>query len=122
MNHKNFSIKELKCKDGTPVPEEFFANAEKLMDNLQVLRDFLKEPVHINSGYRTFAYNKRVGGKKASKHLIAQAADITTKSKSPAQLAGIIEKLIKEKKMCEGGIGLYPGFIHYDIRGVKARW
>ena len=33
-----------------------------------------------------------------------------------------IEKLIKEGKMKQGGIGIYKGFIHYDIRGTKARW
>jgi len=24
--------------------------------------------------------------------------------------------------MTEGGIGIYKGFVHYDIRGTKARW
>ena len=24
--------------------------------------------------------------------------------------------------MKEGGVGLYNGFVHYDIRGTKARW
>ena len=24
--------------------------------------------------------------------------------------------------MCKGGVGIYPTFTHYDIRGFNARW
>lgn len=118
----HFHIQEFKCKDGTQVPEKYLYNVVELASNLQNLRDYLGEPIHLNSGYRTESYNKKVGGKPASKHLIAQAADITVKSKSPKQLASVIEKLITEKKMKQGGLGIYPGFVHYDIRGTKTRW
>ena len=118
----NFSLNELRCHDGTAVPKQYLANAMELMENLQVIRDTIGEPLHINSGYRTPAYNKSVGGKPASKHMLAQAADLTTKNYSPRQLHRIIEKLITEKKIKQGGLGLYPGFVHYDVRGVKARW
>lgn len=120
--HKNFTIEELKCKDGSPVPIEYLNNAMKLLDNLQVLRDYLGEPVRINSGYRSPAYNKAIGGAKNSQHMKATAADITVKSKTPKQVKAIIEKLIKEGKMHNGGIGLYPGFVHYDVRRIPARW
>lgn len=119
---ENFNIAEFQCHDGTPVPDEYEYNVMILADNLQVLRDYLGEPVKLNSGYRTPEYNKKIGGKPASKHMRAQAADITVKSKSPKQLHSIIEKLIAQKKMKQGGLGLYPGFVHYDIRGTKARW
>ena len=119
---ENFSLKEFACKDGTQVPEKFLPHVIELAKNLQVLRDHIGDTLHINSGYRTEAYNKKVGGKSASQHLVAKAADLTTKSKTPKQLAAIIEKLIAEGKMKQGGIGLYPGFVHYDIRGIKARW
>lgn len=118
----NFSLYEFACRDGTPVPEKYIDNVKELATNLQVLRDYLGESVHINSSYRHPAYNKKIGGKPASQHLTASAADITTKSKTPKQLAAVIEKLIAEKKMKQGGLGIYPGFIHYDIRGIKARW
>lgn len=118
----NFSLEEFACKDGTPVPGELFDNIELLAKNLQVLREHIGDPIHVNSGYRTPAYNAKVGGKKASYHLKAMAADLTTKSKTPKQLAAIIEKLIAARKMKQGGIGVYPGFVHYDVRGYKARW
>lgn len=119
---RNFKLQEFACRDGTPVPEEFIANVEKLAENLQVLRDYLDEPIHINSGFRTKEYNRSCGGRIFSQHLVAKAADITVKSKTPKELKAIIEKLIGEGKMAQGGIGLYPGFVHYDIRGIKARW
>lgn len=119
---ENFSREEFDCKDGTKVPAELTPNLRELVKNLQVLREDIGEPIHVNSGYRTPAYNKRVGGKSASQHLKAKAADITAKSFTPKQLAARIEKLIAAGKMKQGGIGIYPGFVHYDVRGTKARW
>lgn len=118
----NFSLSEFTCKDGTPVPDEYMNNVRLLAVNLQVLRDYLGEPVRINSAYRSPAYNEKIGGAKSSYHMKAMAADITVKSKTPKQLAAIIEKLISEKKMKQGGLGIYAGFVHYDVRGRKARW
>ena len=120
---KNFSIHEFDCKGGTKVPEEFYKNVKELAENLQVLRDYIKESVMITgSGYRTPSHNAKVGGAKNSQHLTASAADINAKNYTPKNLAGVIEKLIEEGKMKEGGIGIYKGFVHYDIRGTKARW
>jgi len=118
----NFSLNEFACKDGTPVPDELKSNVQTLAEQLQILRDYLNEPIHINSGYRTPAYNKKIGGKPNSYHMKAMAADITVKSKTPKQLASVVEKLIANGSLKIGGIGVYSGFIHVDIRKVKARW
>lgn len=118
----NFTDLEFACRDGSSLPVELWTNLLLLAANLQVLRDDIGEPIHVNSGYRTPAYNKKVGGKPKSYHLRAMAADITAKNYSPKQLAARIEALIKGGKMKEGGLGIYKGFVHYDIRGVKARW
>jgi uncharacterized protein YcbK (DUF882 family) len=119
---KNFSLTEFTCHDGTEVPDELKPNVKELAENLQVLRDELKEPIRITSGYRTPAWNKKIGGEKNSYHMKAMAADIVVSSKTPKQLAAIIERLIKEGRMKQGGLGVYPSWIHYDVRGVKARW
>ncbi len=119
---KNFDITEFSCNDGTPVPSEYLPNVKKLAEQLQILRDELNEPIHINSAYRHKEYNKKIGGEKNSQHLLAKAADITVKSKTPKQLAALIEKLISEGKLKFGGMGVYPGFVHVDIRPGKARW
>lgn len=118
---KNFHLSEFACKDGTPVPDKYLDNVKELAANLQRLRDYIGEPIHVNSGYRTKSYNKKVGGAPASQHLTASAADIATKNRSPKEVKAIIEKLIKEGKMESGGIGLYMGWVHYDLGAVR-RW
>lgn len=119
---KNFMREEFACHDGTPVPLPYYDAVKRLAMNLQVLRDELGEPVHVVSGYRTSTYNAQVGGAKKSQHLQAKAADITVKSKSPQFVFNTIERLIRERKMEQGGMGLYNGFVHYDIRGRRDRW
>ena len=43
---------------------------------LQPLRDHLKTPLHVRSGYRTQQLNKHVGGARNSLHLSGCAADV----------------------------------------------
>lgn len=120
---ENFSLHEFNCKDGTPVPEQFYPNVKELANNLQIIRDYIKQPLLISgSGYRTKSHNAKVGGAPKSQHLTASAADITAKGYTPKELAVIIETLIEKGKVKQGGLGIYPSFVHYDIRGIKARW
>jgi uncharacterized protein YcbK (DUF882 family) len=120
---KNFSREEFDCKDGTIVPEKFLLNVKEVAENLQALRDYLEVPVSVTgSGYRTSKHNAKVKGAKNSQHLTASAADINAEGYEPKQLAEVIELLILKGKMKQGGIGVYPNFVHYDIRGTKARW
>lgn len=120
---KNFTRQEFDCKDGTEVPEVYMANLQELANNLQVLRDYIGVSVSVTgSGYRTKSHNKKVGGAPRSQHLTASAADINAKGYTPKSLYKVIEMLINEGKMKQGGLGLYNTFVHYDIRGTKARW
>lgn len=119
---QNFDRIEFISKDGRDVPEELLPNLQLLAENLQILRDHLGEPVRILSGYRSAEHNRRIGGARNSKHVKAMAADITVRSKSPRQLAAIIERLIASRQMRQGGLGIYPGFVHYDVRGTRSRW
>lgn len=119
---ENFNAFEFACKDGTSVPLKYQENMITLAENLQVLRDYFNESIHINSAYRTVTHNKKQNGSPNSQHLYAKAADISIRSKTPKQVVRAIKKLISEGKMKEGGVGLYNGFVHYDIRGHAARW
>lgn len=119
---RNFHRKEFDCKDGTKVPEEFKNNLVKLAVNLQVLRDDFGSALVISSGYRTPKYNKRVGGATLSQHLTASASDLSQNKETPLELYKRIERLIKEGKMHNGGLGLYNTFVHYDIRQKPTRW
>ena len=119
---KNFSLKEFRCKDGTAVPDEYMDNVQELADNLQVLRDHLGKSIRVISGYRSPKYNRKIDGARRSQHLTASGADIKIKGLLPVEIKVIILDLIREGKMKEGGIGVYKGFLHYDIRGKKVRW
>ena len=118
----NFSLEEFKCKDGSDIPNDALLNIVQLAKQLQVLRDYLDKPIQINSGYRSPKYNKKIGGVKNSQHIKGKASDITVKGMTPKEVALVIEGLIEKGKMLQGGLGVYSTFVHYDIRGTKARW
>jgi len=119
---KNFHASEFECNDGTKVPDHLLPNLVKLAGNLQALRDVLREPINITSSYRHEAYNRDVGGVKNSRHITAEAADIQVPGYPSNIIYDLIEELIRCGNMTEGGLGLYNTFVHYDIRGEKARW
>lgn len=114
---KNFRISEFACKDGTPVPVQYYGNVQTLMNNLQVLRDHLGLPIFVNSGYRTPSHNRSVGGATNSFHMRAMAADIRVPGMTAAQVKASIQDLINTGLMVPGGLKAYPSFTHYDVRG-----
>jgi len=67
-------------------------------------------------------WNRQVGGVSDSQHVKGKASDIVISGLSSTQVVKIIEDLIASGKIKQGGVGLYPNFVHYDIRGTKARW
>ena len=119
---KNFILSEFDCRDGSVMPPDVFSNVAKLAKELQVLRDFIGKSITVNSGYRSPNYNRSIGGASRSQHLLGKAADIRVDGISPRELHGIIEELIKDGRMKQGGLGKYNTFTHYDIRDNKARW
>lgn len=119
---KNFSLSEFQSKDGSPMPYEVYLNVLELAKNLQIIRDYIGLPMIVNSGYRSPQHNKAVGGSPASQHLLGKAADIRVVGMSSEQLHEIIVTLINEGIISQGGVGLYNGFVHYDIRKTVARW
>ena len=119
---ENFSKSEFDSKDGTEMTGGVLINISTLADQLQVLRDFFNATITINSGYRSPAHNKKIGGVSNSKHTIGKAADIVVDGYTTDEVYDAIEFLIDHNQMLQGGLGLYDTFVHYDIRGVKARW
>lgn len=119
---KNFFISEFQSKDGAKMPLDVAKNIQELALNLQVLRDYLQKPIEITSGYRSPAHNTKIGGAKNSQHIYGRAADIKVQNTSPLAVKKAIETLIDAGKMKQGGIGIYPTWVHYDTRGTKARW
>tara|TARA_B100000424_G_scaffold231400_1_gene193692 strand:- start:242 stop:646 length:405 start_codon:yes stop_codon:yes gene_type:complete len=119
---KNFKKSEFRCRDGTDVPEDLMNNLLELVENLQIIRDYIDKPVRVISGYRTPKYNRKIDGARRSQHMKARAADLKVSGVSARELHEIITGLIKKGKIKKGGVGLYKTFVHYDTRGWNARW
>lgn len=109
----NFNLSEFN-KHNFALSDTILKNIQELAKNLQVLRDEVKKPITVTSGYRNAAYNAKIGGAKASQHLTGKAADIKVSGMTPKEVAAVIEKLIAAGKMKEGGLGIYKTWIHYD--------
>lgn len=78
---QHFSRREFDCKDGTKA-----APTAQLISALERLRAACgNKPLRIVSGYRSPAYNKRIGGASRSQHLYNRAADIPSGYATPDQ-------------------------------------
>jgi peptidoglycan hydrolase-like protein with peptidoglycan-binding domain len=86
-------------------------NVRRLMYKLEALRKKAgDQPVTINSGFRSIAWNEVVGGAPNSQHLYGIASDIVVSGKTPSQVRELA-------KTCGfSGIILYDTFVHVDSR------
>lgn len=86
--------------DNNPT-EEIIVNLKNLAQNvLQPIRDHIKVPIKINSGYRSEKLNKIVGGKTNSQHLRGEAADIVPlKDLTVKELFDEIKKMVEDGKL-----------------------
>lgn len=128
----HFTWAELACKDGTPVPANLRANARRLALALEQLRRALGgSPVHLLSVYRTASHNASVGGARASRHLMADAADIDvprtlaawSRASGRTRTRDELEHAIRAIRAVHG-VGDYPnGGLHMDARpGPRVDW
>ena len=111
---KNFKASEFASKDGA---DAFYVDS-KLVSFLQKIRDKFGAAVTINSGYRTAAHNKAVGGAKNSYHTKGMAADIVVKGVASKRVAQYAEAI------GANGVGWYEsqGFTHVDTRTTQYFW
>lgn len=118
----NFYLSEFNCKDGTVVPSVYMDNVCKLAEQLEIVRDVVREPIRINSSYRHTEYNKRIGGSTRSQHLTASAVDITIDNMNADEVYRLLNQMAIDGLIHNGGLGKYNSFTHYDIRTNPARW
>lgn len=111
---EHFTVREFACNDGS----DTVLIDDKLAELLENIRDKFGKPVHINSAYRTPAYNAKVGGVSNSYHVKGMAADIVVQGIPSKRIAQYAETLD-----C-GGIGWYEHkkFVHIDTRKKRVCW
>jgi uncharacterized protein YcbK (DUF882 family) len=124
----HFVVEEFDCHDGTKVMARDYNGLEYLCKTyLEPLRRKYGS-VTVNSGFRTAAYNRRIGGASQSFHIYTihdgndQAADITCARGTPADWHRTLNWIRQHKRGGKGGLGLYRTFVHCDIRDYKADW
>lgn len=110
----NFTVREFACQDGS---DKVLIDTD-LVKILQKIRDHFGKPITINSAYRSASHNRKVGGVSNSQHVKGTAADIAVSGVAPAEIAKYAEYIMPNK----GGIGVYSGFVHVDVRTSRSRW
>ena len=110
----HFRVREFACRDGA----DLVKIDTDLVELLERIRTAACGAVTVNSGYRTASYNQKVGGARASQHLLGRAADIQVSGASPLLVGQIAEYYLGG----HGGIGVYQTFTHVDTRTARARW
>lgn len=127
----NFRREEFETsRDGLKIPLALYSNVRKLAIELQKIRDVIGVPIIVHSGWRSKHYNESVGGASQSYHMLAMAADFSAPQYAGGderQLHALIDRMIRDKRLHNGGLGLYPragaaGWVHYDVRRNPARW
>lgn len=123
----NFRLSEFASKCGREMPLEVRANIQKLANQLQVIRNEIGQPITITSGWRSPEHTRElvkrgIKTSLSSHHVFGKAVDFKVANRTPKQVAEVIERLILEGKILQGGVGVYRSWIHYDIRKTRARW
>lgn len=108
----NFRIKEFASKDGA---DEILIDFD-LVVILQAIREHFGKAVNVNSGYRTPAHDKAVGGTGSGYHTKGQAADIAINGVDPLVIGLYAAELLGTR----GGIEIGDGYLHIDVR--TDRW
>lgn len=120
MYSANFSFTEMNGGN-TPTTEQR-QNLHELAEQLEAIRATVKRPIKITRALHSEAQNAAVGGATRSQHLFGRAADIQISGYTPSEVKQVIERLIEEGKIKEGGLSAYANHVHYDTRGTKTRW
>jgi D-alanyl-D-alanine dipeptidase len=127
---EHFSMKELTqsqtaIKNGIPnIPKDpqVVANLTLLCEKvLEPLREGMKCPIRISSGYRSPELNKLIGGAKASQHNIGEAVDIDLDEKNAELFSYIVNNLDFDQIIWEFGDDKNPDWVHVSYKAAGNR-
>lgn len=108
------------CIDQTPqanVLQQLLFTAQQL----EIVRELLGHPLHINSGYRSLKLNTAVGGAPNSAHLTGRAADFTCPEYgTPQQIVKFLSERpeVKFDQLIYEGTWVHIGFADNPRREV----
>ena len=94
------------------VPKELLPNVTRLAEFLEHVRQLLKSPIVISSGYRSPLVNKAVKGDKKSQHMQALAADFNVPGYTVKEVCEIISE---SRLQYDQLINEFGAWIHISI-------
>tara|TARA_R100000742_G_C4261024_1_gene78804 strand:- start:98 stop:589 length:492 start_codon:yes stop_codon:yes gene_type:complete len=112
LNRKNFKAYEFYASktarlnkiDNTPKEQATLENLDILADKAQEMRDLIKKPIIVTSGYRSLELNRLLPGSASdSYHMYGLAFDFIVPSMSPIKVC----KFFKDKINCDRMIASY---------------
>jgi uncharacterized protein YcbK (DUF882 family) len=112
----NFRYGEFFCLGKQP-PDTVYPNILALAVELQKVRDKVKVPIVINSGWRDVPHNEVVGGASNSQHLTGKGADV-----SCPKIATKEFNIYLAKYGNFNGFGIGSNYTHVDIRSTFTIW
>lgn len=123
----HFGLAEFACRDHTAYPLEWLQDRLlPLCETLEIVREAAGgRPLRIISGFRSEAYNRKIGGARASQHVQGRAADIQHPKLTAGELHVLVLDLYRGGKLPRlGGLGAYETFVHCDVRETDRikRW
>lgn len=134
---EHFDSLEFSCRDGNLYPLDrsteigtwLKTRLLSLCETLEIIREAAGGgSIRITSGYRTLEYNRKLGSPDTSQHVKGRAADIQHSTLTVEKLHELVLSLYRAGRLPKlGGIGLYPSFLHLDVRprledGHLSRW
>ena len=119
MKYGFFDEKELQSPNDPHKSPFTHVVRDELLNLLNRIRREWGKPVIVNSGYRSPEYNAAIKGAVTnSYHTKGMAADI--RPDDPSLISEFQDLCLELNK--DGGVGLYDGFVHVDVRGHHAYW
>ena len=111
---KHFTLREF---DSPDAPGSGSAMQSDFLVKLDKARELCGLPFKINSGFRTPAHNKAVGGEPNSAHTKGWAADIDVPNSGGSRLRFLIVRALIQAGF--NRVGIANGFIHVDCDPTK---
>lgn len=117
----HLSWKELACHDGTVYPVNWRGDRAVLLGQaFEAIRAAVGQPLIVLSAYRTPKFNRRIGGAKMSQHVEGRALDLEIPEGFTVDtFEQLVHASAKTPNSVIRGIGIYPTFLHMDVRPIE---
>lgn len=122
VTRAEFERSDASIRHGIPnvMTEADLQRAKELCENVfEPIRAYLSAPIRVNSGYRSPAVNKRIGGAKNSQHVLGEAIDLDLHDRKLFEW--ILDNVEFDQAIFEGGTEDRADWFHISYRKGRNR-